>query len=334
MEFRLLGPLEVVEHGRALELGSARQRAVLAVLLLHANEVVSVDRLVDELWGRTPPATAGKILQVYVSRLRKELGDGRLLTRSPGYVLRADRSELDFARFEQLMSQADLGDPRGAASKLRQALALSRGPPLADLEYEPFAQAEVVRLGELQWTALERRIDADLAAGRHAELIGELEALIAEHPLRERPRGQLMLALYRSGRQAEALEAYADARRTLLDELGLEPSEELRQLQAAILAQDPGLGPAPRTVWPRARRMVRRPRLLAALGAILLVGAIGVTAVAILDSGAPAPARAEPASVAVLDPSSGELLGQVATRKSVLLEFGDGFLWSGHETAR
>ncbi len=142
---------------------------LLAVLLLHANEVVSVDRLIDELWGRSPPATAGKILQVYVSRLRKELGDGRLLTRAPGYVLRADRSELDFARFEQLMAKADMADPRAAASELRRALALSRGPPLADLEYEPFAQAEIVRLEELRWTALELRIDADLAAGRHAD---------------------------------------------------------------------------------------------------------------------------------------------------------------------
>ena len=134
------------------------------MLLLHANEVVSVDRLVDELWGRAPPATAGKILQVYVSRLRKELGDGRLLTRPPGYVLRADRSELDFARFEQLSGRRGQGRSRAAAAELRQALALSRGPPLAELEYEPFAQAEIVRLEELQWAALELRIDADLAA--------------------------------------------------------------------------------------------------------------------------------------------------------------------------
>src|SRR5215210_4234535 len=226
MEFRLLGPLEIVEHGRVLELGSARQRALLVVLLLHANEVVSVDRLIDELWGRSPPATAGKILQVYVSRLRKELGDGRLVTRAPGYFLRADRSELDFARFEQLMAESHIGDPLQAASRLRRALALSRGPPLADMEYEPFAQAEIARLEELQWTALERRIDADLAAGRDAEVIGELEALIAAHPLRERPRGQLMLALYRSGRQAEALEAYRRARQELSEQLGLEPGEE------------------------------------------------------------------------------------------------------------
>jgi DNA-binding SARP family transcriptional activator len=224
-----------------LALGSARQRALLAVLLLHANEVVSVDRLIDELWGRSPPATAGKILQVYVSRLRKELGDGRLLTRAPGYVLRADRSELDFAQFEDLMAQARMADPRGAASELRRALALSRGPPLADLEYEPFAQAEILRLGELQWTALEQRIDADLAGGRHAELIGDLEALIAAHPLRERPRGQLMLALYRSGRQAEALDAYRLARQALSQQLGLEPGEALRRLERAILQQDPRL---------------------------------------------------------------------------------------------
>jgi len=247
---------------------------LLAVLILHANEVVSVDRLIDELWGRSPPATAGKILQVYISRLRKELGEGRVITRAPGYVLRADRSELDFARFEQMMARAEMGDPRGAASELRRALALSRGPPLADLEYEPFAQAEIVRLAELQWTALERRIDADLAAGCHAELIGELEALIAAHPLRERPRGQLMLALYRSGRQAEALEAYRRARRVLSEQLGLEPGEELRRLEQAILQQDPRLSlpdgdpPEERNAAPAGRALLIATRELDAVDAL------------------------------------------------------------------
>src|SRR3954451_23389592 len=190
MEFRLLGPLEVVEHDRPLVLGGGRQRALFAVLLLHANEVVSADRLIDGLWGQTPPATAGKIVQVYVSRLRKALGKGRLVTQSPGYLLRVDRSELDLARFEQLVAEAGTADPRRAALKLREALALWRGPPLADVEDEPFARPEIVRLAELRWAALEQRIDTDLAAGRHAELVGELEALIAEHPLRERLRCQ------------------------------------------------------------------------------------------------------------------------------------------------
>jgi DNA-binding SARP family transcriptional activator len=241
MEFRLLGPLEVVEHDRSLGLGGVKQRSLLAVLLLHANEVVSADRLIDELWGQAPPSTASKGVQVYVSRLRKQLGESRLATRSPGYVLRVGASELDLGRFEELLDEARRADPDSAAQKLRGALALWRGPALADLAYEPFAQSEIARLEELRWVALERRIDADLAGGRHAELVGELEALIAQHPVREHLRYQLMLALYRSSRQAEALDAYHQARRKLSDELGLEPSEELRRLEQAILRQDADL---------------------------------------------------------------------------------------------
>jgi DNA-binding SARP family transcriptional activator len=211
------------------------------MLLLHANEVVSTDRLIDALWGAAPPPTAAKTIQVYVSRLRKELGDGRLATRPPGYALRIDRSELDLARFEQLVGEAARSDPERAADTLREALALWRGPALADLTYESFAQPEIARLEELRWAALEQRIDADLAAGRHAPLVGELGALVAEHPLRERLRGQLMLALYRSGRQAEALRAYRQAQRELAEQLGLDPSEELKRLEQAILRQDPAL---------------------------------------------------------------------------------------------
>ena len=234
----------MVDDDRPVALGGGRQRALLALLLLHANEVVSTDRLLDELWGQRPPATAGKIVQVYVSRLRKVLGHDRLLTRSPGYVLRVDRSELDLGRFERLVAEAGRADPPGAASMLRRALALWRGPPLADLAYEPFAQAEIARLAELRWVAVEQRIDADLATSRHSEVIGELEALIVEQPLRERLRSQLMLALYRAGRQAEALDAYRRARRELAEQLGLEPSEDLRRLEHAILRQDPALAPA------------------------------------------------------------------------------------------
>jgi DNA-binding SARP family transcriptional activator len=211
------------------------------MLLLHANEVVSTDRLIDALWGAAPPPTAAKTIQVYVSRLRKELGDGRLATRPPGYALHVDRSELDLVMFEQLVGEAARSDPERAADTLREALALWRGPALADLTYESFAQPEIARLEELRWAALEQRIDADLAIGRHATLIGELGALIAEHPLRERLRGQLMLALYRCGRQAEALSAYRQAQRELADELGLDPSEELKRLEQAILRQDPAL---------------------------------------------------------------------------------------------
>jgi len=241
MDFRLLGPLEVVERDRSLELGGAKQRSLLAILLLEANELVSTDRLIDQLWGATPPATCAKSIQVYVSRLRKQLGDQRLATQAPGYVLHVEPSELDLARFEQLADEARRADPRRAAQKLRDALALWRGSPLADLAYEPFAQPEIARLEELRMAVLEQRIDADLAVGRHAELVGELEALVVRNPLRERLRFQLMLALYRSARQAEALDAYRAARRELSEALGLEPSDELKRLEQAILRHDPAL---------------------------------------------------------------------------------------------
>jgi DNA-binding SARP family transcriptional activator len=241
MDFRLLGPLEVSEHGRVLALGGVKQRSLLAVLLLQANELVSVDRLIDQLWGPTPPASASKGIQVYVSRLRKALGDGRLTTHAPGYVLQVGPAELDLMHFEQLTEEARRASPEAAASKLREALSLWRGPALADLAYEPFAQVEIARLEEMRMAVVEQRIDADLALGRHAELIGELETLVSRSPLRERLRGQLMLALYRSARHPEALDTYRAARRELSEELGLEPSEELRRLEQAILRQDPAL---------------------------------------------------------------------------------------------
>ena len=241
MEYGILGPLEVLEQGEPVPLGGGRQRALLALLLLHANEVVSTDRLVDELWAEEAPATAGKILQVYVSQLRKALGASALITRAPGYLLRVESGELDLDRFEDLLEEAARADAVGAAEKLREALALWRGGALADLAYEPFAQVAIARFEELRLAAVEKRIDADLALGRHADVVGELEGLTRLHPLRERLRAQLMLALYRSGRQAEALEAYREARQLLADELGLEPGEALRQLERAILAHDPSL---------------------------------------------------------------------------------------------
>jgi DNA-binding SARP family transcriptional activator len=271
LSFRVLGPLEVREHDRALAVGGGHQRALFAMLLLHANEIVSADRLLDALWGAAPPPTAAKTVQVYVSRLRKELGDGRLVTRAPGYALQVDRSELDLARFEQLVAEAQRSDPARAADTLRRALALWRGPALADLAYESFAQPEIARLEELRWAALEQRIDADLAAGRQAELVGELGALVAEHPLRERLRGQLMVALYRSGRQAEALSAYRQAQRELSEQLGLEPSEELKRLEQAILRQDPELEPArdAPVAAPPGRSLLLAPRLIGAVEALV-----------------------------------------------------------------
>jgi DNA-binding SARP family transcriptional activator len=276
MQFRLLGPLEVTEQNREAVLGGVKQRSLLALLLLHANEVVATDRLIAELWGESPPATVSKSIQSYVMRLRRELGPERLSTRPPGYVLNVAPDELDLAVFERLREEARRAEPARAAQKLREALALWRGPPLADLAYEPFAQTEIARLEELRLAALEDRVDADLAVGRHGDVAGELEALIAAHPLRERLRAQLMLALYRSGRQAEALHAYRAARRELADELGLEPGEELRRLEQAILQQDPGLE-APQ----RARRappqtdrsLLVFPRAAAALDPLLRLAA-------------------------------------------------------------
>jgi DNA-binding SARP family transcriptional activator len=249
MEFRILGSLEVLADGREVPLGGARQRAVLAVLLLHRGEVVPVDRIAEELWGERPPETAIKTVQVYVSRLRKVLPQDVLATRSPGYVLGISPDELDLDRFERLVDEGRSllarGLPADASERLRDALSLWRGPALADFAYESFAQTAIARLEEIRLAAVELRIDADLALGRHDELVGELEALVAEHPLRERLRRHLMTALYRSGRQAEALDAYRDARRTLVDELGIEPSAALQELERAILRQEPALNPPP-----------------------------------------------------------------------------------------
>ena len=235
MEFRLLGPLEAVDdHGAPVALGGPRPRALLALLLLHRNEVVSGDRLIDGIWGESPPASAQNALQVHVHALRRVLGAERIETRPPGYVLHVGDGELDVERFERLAAQGQAGE----------ALALWRGPALAGLADEPFARVEAARLEDARLAALEARIAADLETGRHTALTAELEALVAAHPHRERLRGQQMLALYRSGRQADALAAYREAR-AALDELGLEPSAELRELEQRILRQDASLD-APR----------------------------------------------------------------------------------------
>jgi DNA-binding SARP family transcriptional activator/tetratricopeptide (TPR) repeat protein len=236
VEFRVLGPLEVLDRARSLQLGGAKQRALLALLVLNANRVVSRDRLVDALWGEDPPETAVTTVQVYVSRLRKVLGPKTLVTRTPGYLLHVAPGCLDLDQFERLR----------AAGRPGQALALWRGPPLAEFT-EPFARTEAARLEDLRLAALEERIELDLAQAKHADLIGELQGLIAEHPHRERLRGQLMLALYRSGRQTEALEAFRDARASL-DELGIAPREELRRLERSILTQDAALTARPQLV--------------------------------------------------------------------------------------
>src|SRR5262245_41105184 len=245
MEFGVLGPLAAWHDGRELELGSPKQRATLAVLLLRANAFVATATVVDQLWGERPPARAVKTVQVYVSGLRKLLGENVIDTRPAGYRMHVGQGALDLDRFEELLARGRTllasGAAADAAAALRDALALWRGPALADLQDESFARDETGRLEELRLVALTERIDADLALGRHAELVPELEALVREHPLRERLRELLILALYRTGRQADALAAYHDARTTLADGRWLDPGASLRQLEKSILVQDPSL---------------------------------------------------------------------------------------------
>src|SRR6266542_3140547 len=253
MEIRILGALEVREGNQPIPVGGARQRALLVLLATRANQVLAADHLVEGLWGETPPEGAANALQAAVSRLRRALQAGgrsaarrpRIRTRPSGYVLEVDPEAIDSARFERLAAEGRRalaeGDPGKASSLLAEALGLWRGPALAEFTYEPFAQAEISRLEELRLEATEDRVEAELASGRHAEVVAELESLVGSHPFRERVRGQLMLALYRSGRQAEALEAYRRGREVLAEELGIDPTPELTELEARILRQDPAL---------------------------------------------------------------------------------------------
>lgn len=337
MEFRVLGSLEVVDHDGPVALGAPKQRALLAVLLLHRGEPVSSDRLIDEIWGEQPPASANKIVQGYVSNLRKLLGDGRVVTQGRGYLLRVEPGQTDVDRFEALVAEGrralEDGDALIAGAVLREALAVWRGPALSDFAYQRFAQAEIAWLEESRLVVLEDRIDADLASGEHARLVGELERLVHEHPLRERLQGQLMLALYRSGRQADALETYHLARDRLIDELGLEPGRELKELERAILAHDPALEPiAPRTSL-RHRTPAASGRHSAGLitaGAAALLVAISLVAVKLASSGT-ATIRVSPNSIAELDPRTGRVVAVVAvgTRPGPIA-FDSGSLWTAN----
>jgi DNA-binding SARP family transcriptional activator len=245
LDFRILGPLEVVADGAPLRLGGPKQRATLAILLLRANRVVPVEQLADELYAGAAPVTAVTQVQRQVSDLRKLLPEPVIDTRAPGYTIRVSPEQLDLTRFERRVEDArellNRGEAARASELLRDALALWRGRPLADFAYEPFARTAIGRLEEIRLAALEQRIDADLALGRHRELVGELEQLCAEHPTQEAFRVQLMLALYRSGRQTEALDVYRRTRATLREEFGIEPSPRLRELERAILVQEPAL---------------------------------------------------------------------------------------------
>src|SRR3954469_25526283 len=259
-EYRILGPLEALVDGEPVELGGPRQRALLGVLLTRAGLTVSRDALVDALWGDNPPASAANVLQTYVSHLRKALPQDRLLTRPPGYALEVGEDELDLRRFEReladgrrLLSQ---GDAERALGHFDEALGLWRGPPLGGVGEAPFAVLEAARLEELRLAALEDRFDALLALGREAQAVPEIEAFVGQQPLRERSPAPLMLALYRSGRQSDALAAFRDVRGLLVEELGIEPGQALRDLNAAILRQDPALDAQGETPTPRAVRTV------------------------------------------------------------------------------
>ena len=377
IDYRILGSFEVRVGGRLVGLGGEKPRALLAILLLHRNEVVSFDRLVDDLWGESPPETALRTVRAYVSRLRKALGangtraaddayapgancaspaeeaDGPdangavLLTQGHGYVLRVAPDEVDLERFGEMAERGRdalaAGRPEEASAVLREALGIWRGAPLAEFAYEPFAQSSIAQFEELHLAAVEDRVEADLALGRARELVGELRDLVARHPLRERLRGQLMLALYRCGRQAEALEAYQEFRRTLSEELGLDPGPPIQQLELAILARDPTLDPPtrfggpgePPTAAPAAiHRLawVRPRRVGLAVGAALLLALVVVGAIVGLSGGgAAAPAVIPGDSVGAISASGGAVRAVVLLGTSPsALAGGSGAVWTAN----
>jgi YVTN family beta-propeller protein len=322
LTFLILGPLEVRNGERTVRLGAAKQRVLLGVLLLNANEVVSTSRLADELWGDAPPATAEKLVQGYVHALRKELG-GVIETRSPGYRLNVEPRSLDLFEFERLTSAASTAADVDALELRRRALALWRGPPLADIVLEGPERHSLTRLSELRLTTQLERIDTDLRLGRHAQVVGELETLVAAHPYQERAAAQLMLALYRSGRQAEALDVYRAVRGRLDEELGLQPGQELRELEAAILRQDKALAAAPAAaVRDEETHPVAgasedgtppgwRVATAAVLGLLALVVAVAV-AVVLVRRG-PEPVVVPPNSVAAIDPATNRVVASLQT---------------------
>jgi YVTN family beta-propeller protein len=328
MKFRILGPLEAEEDGRLLALGGSKQRALLGLLLLRANEVVPRDRLIDGLWGERAPDTAATALQGYVSALRKTLGADRIVTRAPGYLLRVEPDALDLTRFERFVREGRAalasGDAEAASATLSEALSLWRGSPLADLDSTSVAHADRLRLEELRLSALEDRIEAELALGQHAQLVPELEALVAQHPLREKLRSQLMLALYRCGRQAEALEAYQQARRLLVGELGLEPGATLRGLEQAMLNQDPALE-LPSTLTARLPALTRR-RMLAAMTVVVIAAAAVIAAVLLRRTEQPPTVVAN--SLVKIDPGANQVTDVIRVgRFPTKVAIGYGFVW-------
>jgi DNA-binding SARP family transcriptional activator/streptogramin lyase len=334
MQFRTLGMLEVWDDGRQLPLGPGRQRAFLALLLLHPNEVVSLERLIEDFWGERAPPSAPKVIQGYVSQLRRALPPEAIRTHGSGYLLHV--TDTDAAEFERLLARARAEDPADAARTLRAALALWRGRPLADVEYEGWAQGEISRLEELRLVASEDRLAADLALGLHADVIAELEPLVVANPLRERLRSLLMLALYRCDRQVEALEVYRATRSVLVESLGVEPSKTLQQLEQRILAQDPALdlqtpevvrksgnvaSSAPTGLWRR-----RRDASLIAGGALLLAVAISAGIYELTRH--PAPVLAASNSLAAIDPKTNRVSSDTAVGNTpTAVAVGAGSVW-------
>jgi len=341
MEFRILGPLEVRSEGRTVQLGSAKQRALLGVLLLHTNEPVSTTRLVDELWGANPPVTAEKLVQGYVHALRKLIGADRLVTQMPGYRLQLEPTALDLAEFERLAEEARVAELEDAVELRRRALSLWRGAPLANVVLEGPARHEVAWLAELRLTTQMERIEDELRLGRHAQMIGELEALVAANPYQERLCAQLMLALYRSGRQAEALQAYQAVRRVLDDDLGLQPGQELRDLEASILRQDEELSldggavreplrPAePPVAHVAETRRSRSPRVMLLAPIVVVAAAAAIAALAL--RGGAHPVTVPPNSAAVIDPRTNRVVAAVPVgiRPGPIIS-GGGSIWVGN----
>ena len=341
LEFLILGPLEVRRDDGAVDVGSSKQRALLGALLLHPNETVSTTRLVDAIWGERPPATADKLVQGYVHALRKRLGDGVLETRAPGYRLNVAARSLDLAEFERLVDEARTVPLTQAVELRRRALALWRGPALADVAIEGTDRNVVARLNDLRLSAQIDHIDAELALGRHASVVGELESLTAANPYQERLAAQLMLALYRSGRQAEALESYRGLRRRLDEELGLQPSQELRDLEAAILRQDdelaaPALVVAEQSELTAPGALERGPtesptrrRLALVVAALAILALVVLAAILVRDD--PAPVVASPDSVAVIDVDSNRVVDTVPVGvRPGPVAAGRGAIWVGN----
>ena len=344
MDLRILGPFQVfADSGREVGLPTGRERTLLAALVLRRDEVVSVDALVDALWGEAAPSTAVKAVQGYVSHLRRVLDtDGALVTQPPGYVLRVPPDAVDAGRFESLAAESWRTleeDPRAALVTFERALSLWRGPALAEFAFADFAQREIGRLEELRLETLEGRFEAMLRLGRHGAIVAELETRVAENPLRERLRGQLMLALYRSGRQAEALEVYRRGRRLLADELGLEPGIELQRLERAILSQDSSLdAPAtharPKTASgssaPVAPRRGGRRRIAVGVALVVVAAAAATLGYLVVADEPSASVAAKPPTLAVIDPATNSVVASIPVgSKPVAIAAGEGGVWVG-----